>query len=161
MALKTQLTKLEQTAQKMMPDQDSCPCCHGAPLAAFPDESDNHGGPRLPYDGPNGVCRLCRQPPPCVKIFPLSPDQRKAFAAIPWSANPRLRFVEKLSLILAVWRQKADGPALDRLNHFAHQRQLKSVDEQLARLYANDTNGSRHWMPPTYAPPIKTQEAVQ
>jgi hypothetical protein len=132
--LSNRVKRLERSMIDLLPDQKDCAACHGAALLVFPDEAVDIPPP-IPYDGPGGTCRWCRRPPPGVRVITLAPDQRRAFAAIPWSQDPRERFREKLSLILTVWRRTAEGEALAVLNRLSEKVRLDPVDEQLVRLF--------------------------
>jgi len=126
--LNHKLTRLEQSTAEMLPDQERCPCCHGATLSAFSDEPDN-AGPRFPYDGPGGTCRRCRMPPPGTRLIPLSAPLAKCFAGLPWADDRRVRFHEKLLLFIAM-----------------HKRDAQEVERILSRMYQRDASGERHTM---------------
>ena len=126
-ALRRRLTRLEHSVGELLPDQQHCPFCHGRKLLAFSDEPDNVGS-RLPYDRPNGTCRLCRLPPPGTDIVRLPAAVAEYFARLPWSDDGRHRFIEKLMLLKAI--AKRDTEDMARI---------------VTRLLENDANGMRHW----------------
>jgi hypothetical protein len=125
--LRRRLRRLEQDAVALVPDQFRCPACRGRGLLAFSDEPNNVG-PVHPYDGPNGICRLCRMPPPSTRVLQLSPSCAEHFAMIPWSDEPRLRYIEKMTLLMALGQH--DTPEAKRI---------------VTRLFEHDASGQRRW----------------
>lgn len=138
--LKRKLMRLELAAEELSPEQSKCPCCLGRPQIAFSDEPDNFGH-GLPYDGAGGTCRLCHRPPTSTKIIPLSELHAKAYAAIPWSEDPRLRYIEKMSMMIGVWREHGSQEVRDFLGTSPHFSRIESIDRQLIRLQDRDANG--------------------
>jgi hypothetical protein len=126
-ALRHKLARLEQTVGELLPDQKHCPFCQGHELLAFSDEPDNVGA-RLPYDGPNGTCRLCRMPPPGTHILQLPAGIAEIFAKLPWSDEPRFRFIEKRMLLKAIAT-----------------RNTQEIEREVTMLHARDADGRRHW----------------
>jgi hypothetical protein len=92
-ALKARLMRLERSAGDLLPDQ-RCFCCQGREVLAFSDV-----GPQLSHDG---TCRLCRMPPPGIKILQLPASLAEFFAGLTWSDDPVKRFMEKLMLFKAI-----------------------------------------------------------
>jgi hypothetical protein len=117
--LKRRLTRLEQSAGELLPDQQRCPACGGRELVAFSDEPDNTGPPQ-PYDGPGGTCRLCRMPPPGTHVLAIPAEIADYFASLPWSDEPRLRFLEKMMLLNAIFEQ--DVQEAERAVRMLHKR---------------------------------------
>ena len=101
--LAQRLTHLERGLRALMPHQANCPRCRGRELLAFPDEPDNVG-PQQPYDGPDGVCRVCHMPSPGKRVMRLPGPMAEYFAALPWAENPGHRYIEKLVLFMALAR---------------------------------------------------------
>jgi hypothetical protein len=114
--LRRRLVRLEQAIGLVVPEQTNCPACRGRHLIAFSDEPENVG-PKLPYGGPGGACRLCRMPPPGTRIIELPARVTEHFAAIPWPEAPRPRFIEKVMLLKTIAKQdtQAVQRILDRL----------------------------------------------
>ena len=125
-SLKQRLSRVEQTARELMPDQQHCPACGGRERLAFSDEPENTGPP-LPFDGPGGICRLCRMPSPGIKVHQLSPPVAEIFARLPWSDEPRLRFVEKLMLLKSL-----------------AEHDVQKTTRAVTMLYERATNGPPH-----------------
>ena len=125
--LKRRLTRLEESAGELLPDQQSCPACRARELLAFSDEPENVSS-RLPYDRPDGTCRVCRMPPPGTHVLQLPAPISEFFATLPWSDCPRQRFLEKLMLLKAI--AKHDTQEVQRTVTMLHQR---------------NANGLRHW----------------
>lgn len=131
--IRRKLTRLEDAVNDMMPTK--CRCCERRNLITFPDEPDVTGAMRYPYDTPGGVCRLCRQPPPAIHGLPLSSAQREAFAAIPWSAMPKVRYLEKMTLILAIWHTSTRDRSLAIFDNLVERFRIESVEKQLEELF--------------------------
>ena len=128
--LRRRLARLEHSAAEMLPDQQECPFCHGWELLAFSDEPNNTGPPQ-PCDGAGGTCRLCRMPPPGRHVLQLPAAIARHFATLPWSDEPRMRFVQKVMLLKAIATR--DTQAAERAVKMLHER---------------DANGLRHWLWP-------------
>lgn len=138
MSLTHKLARLEREVDDLVPDD--CPCCQRMDRVAFSDEPQNFGS-AYPYDR-GGKCRLCRQPPPNVRVLTLTPMQAKAFAAIPWDSNPSQRYWQKLTLILAIQAKAADeSPVAARLQSIVARHNIESVEQQLAHIFGR-TQGS-------------------
>ncbi len=153
--LKTKLTRLEAVTHRIVPDQYRCSCCHGEALVMFPGEA-NGGGPRLPYDGAGGVCRLCRQPPPEIHEIRLAEVEHKVFAVIPWSRNPRLRFVEKLYLLMAIRIRSAKGSMLEKYQELMERHRVLPWEQQVERLFERNGREQTNETQPTSQAPGAT-----
>ena len=117
--LKRRLTRLERSAGKLLPDQQRCPACRGRELLALSDEPDNTGAPQ-PYDGLGRTCRLCRMPPPGTHVLQLPAAITEYFSTLPWSDEPRMRFIGKLMLLKAIGER--DTQEAERTVKMLHER---------------------------------------
>jgi hypothetical protein len=92
MSIQAKLAAIEGRIEKS--GIGSCDC-HDRSALAFSDEPENV---QMPFGFNAGVCGKCRQPLQ-TQIIPLSDYVTGIFKTVPWSADPKYRFLEKLTTV--------------------------------------------------------------